>query len=1063
MSLRRVIKHLLLLLCGLAWMAVSGPAIASEYHGQVTFNGLPVPGTMVTVTATHGGKTVAAITNDQGIYSFPDLADGMWTIDIQMTGFASIKQEVIIAPNAPAGTFEMKLMSLEQIRAAAKPLKVEAAPVVSAGAAAPGVSTSAPASAAKGSAADAQVAKAGALDTPAAGPTQDLNAQQANDGFLINGSVNNAATSQFSQSQAFGNSRNGRSLYNGGISLVLDNSAFNAKPYSLAGLDSPKPSSNNIVLGITFGGPLKIPRLMPRGAYVYVSYQRTQRSLNSTAAALVPTFAQRGGDLSQLSGPGQTVYAPVTGLSAACLAAPGVAAGSAFAGNVIPAACISPAALTLLKFYPAPNVIGNLRYNYQIPLTSGTHQDLYALSLNKQIGNKNFLNGRFNLQSTRSSNPSLFGFTDATNLLGINAGVHWYHRITQRLALNTEYQFSRLSNRGNPYFANREDVEGEANITGVNTDPVNWGPPSLSFSSGLYGLSDDTSSFNRNQTNGLTVAMDWSRFRHTLRFGGDFRRQQFNYLEQANPRGTFAFTGAATQGTALTGGSDLADLLLGVPDTSQIAYGNADKYLRQSVYDAFINDDFRVNPELTINAGIRWEYGAPVTELKGRLVNLDIAPGFTSETPVLANTPKGALTGQSYPTSLLRPDKLGIAPIIGIALRPISGSSLLIRAGYGLYHDTSVYQATAYAMAQQSPLSKSLSLNNSACPLTLTQGFNSCPSITANTFAVDPDFRVGYAQAWQLQVQRDLPASLQVVATYAGIKGSHGVQEILPNTCPPVLAGTPPCSASPSGYYYRTSNGSSHREAGTITLRRRLRSGFQANLTYTFSKSLDDDYSLGGQGPVTSGNSIQGSSQGSTQGSSQVAQDWRNPGSQRGLSTFDQRHVLSAQIQYTSGMGLGGKTLMSGWRGALYKEWTVLANISAASGLPQTPIYPVAVPGTGYTGIIRGNYTGQRIYDTSVPGLFLNRAAFTAPTPGQWGNARRDSIIGPNQFSFNASMDRTFRLHGRYSLEARLDAVNALNHVAYTSWNTIVGNSQFGSPAGAGAMRTMQVTMRLRF
>ena len=1061
MSLRRVVNHLLLT-CAFAWLAVSGPAIASEYHGQVTFGGLPVPGSTVTVTATQGSKTAVAITNDQGVYSFPDLADGTWTINIQMTGFAPVKQEVTVAPNAPAGTFELKLMSLDQIRAEVKPLKVEAAPVVSASATAP-ASNAAPSAGkgqatapAKGAAANTQVAKAAVPDAPGGAPPPDPNAAQANDGFLINGSVNNAATSQFSQSQAFGNSRNGgRSLYNGGLSVVLDNSALDARPYSVTGLDSPKPSFNNFVTGVQFGGPLKIPHLMPRGPNFYLGYQRTQRSSNTTASALVPTLVQRGGDLSQLTALGQTAYAPVTGLSAACLASPGVTPGSPFPGNVIPAACISSTAQTLLSFYPTPNIAGNAQYNYQIPLASSSHQDQFRTQMYRQIGNKNNLNGGFMWQSTRSSNPSLFGFLDTSKSTNLSANASWGRRITQRLYLNTTYSFSRSRNQGLPYFANRENVESEANITGVDTDPAYWGPPSLNFRT-IYGLSDGISSNNRNETNSLSADLSWNRFRHNFRFGGDFRRQEFNYLGQANPRGSFAFTGSATQGSVggvATGGSDLADLLVGIPDTSQIAYGNADKYLRQSVYDLYAQDDFRVNPELSVKIGVRWEYGAPITETKGRLVNLDVAPGFTAETPVLANNPKGALTGQNYPTSLLRPDKLGIAPNIGIAWRPISGSSLLVRAGYGIYHDTSVYQATAYAMAQQAPLSKSLSLNNSACPLTL-QGFNSCAAITPDTFAVDPDFRVGYAQAWQLSAQRDLPGSLQLIASYDGIKGSHGVQEFLPNSYP--LGGINPCPSCPSGYYYRTSNGNSTRQAATMQLRRRLRSGFQANLSYTFSKSLDDDYSLGGQGPVTSGNS--------SSASPQVAQDWRNPGAQRGLSTFDQRHVLSLQMQYTTGMGLGGKSMMSGWKGALYKEWTVLTNISAASGLPETPIDFVAVPGTGYSGIIRADYLGGPIHQTARPGVFLNPAAFAAPAPGFWGNARRNSIAGPNQFSLNASMNRSFRLHDRYNLTAQIDAANALNHVAYSSYITTLNSPQFGAAVpNSNGMRSMSVTLRLRF
>ena len=109
----------------LVWFALAGVAMASEYHGQIIFDGLPVPGSTVTVTATQGDKKVVAISDDQGIFSFPDLTDGKWSLEILMTGFAPVKREITVAPSAAQGTFELKLMSLDQIRAEVKPLKVD--------------------------------------------------------------------------------------------------------------------------------------------------------------------------------------------------------------------------------------------------------------------------------------------------------------------------------------------------------------------------------------------------------------------------------------------------------------------------------------------------------------------------------------------------------------------------------------------------------------------------------------------------------------------------------------------------------------------------------------------------------------------------------------------------------------------------------------------------------------------------------------------------------------------------------------------------------------------------
>jgi hypothetical protein len=1053
----------LLLYCAIAWLSVAGLAIASEYHGQVTFGGLPLPGSTVKVTATQGDKTAVAITDSQGLYSFPDLADGTWTITVEMTGFTPIKQEVTVAPNAPAGAFAMKLLTLEQMRAAAKPVKVEAAPVVSASTAA-GASTAAagtPAAAGtgtaakKGAAAKTDTASAAAPAAPAAAeapvvaPEQDATSQQANDGILINGSVNNAATSQYSMSQAFGNMRNGgRFLYNGGLSLVLTNSAFNAEPYSLTGLPTANRSYNNFTFGGQIGGPLKLKHVIHYvpGSSFTVGYSRVQNSSLNTQSALVPTLAQRAGDLS-----GQAVFNPAT--------------GTQFTGNIP----ISSQAQALLNLYPLPlpSLAGNQQNNYQASLASDTHSDGFQININMPASHHDFLNGAFSIQSSRSSSTSLFKFHDSTDTLGMNSNVTWQHSFKSRMWLVTTYSFNRNRSLVTPNFANRVNIEGVvAGINGASTDPKYWGPPSLGFTqSSINGLSDATSSNIRGETNSLSVNWNWYHAGHTITAGGDFRRRENNYLTQSNPDGSLGFNGTATQqivnGKGVAGtGSDFADFLLGIPDTSQIAYGNEDKYLRQSIYDLYISDDFRVNPELSVKWGVRWEYGAPITELQGRLVNLDIGPGFTAEQPVVGSSPVGVLSGQSYPSSMVRPDRSGIAPNVGIAWRPISGSSLLVRSGYQISNDTSVYQSTAQSMMQQhgtaqTPLSTSLSISGSpTCQLSMVSPFAvqtcSTTTTTPDSFAIDPNFRVGYIQIWLLQVQRDLPASMQMIATYTGNKGTRGVQEFFPNTAP--SGGTDPYAAYPAGYLYRTSNGNSTHEEGSLMLRRRPRAGLAASATYTYAKSLDDDYSLGGGGGVGGGPG--------------VAQNWLDLSSgQRGLSTFDQRQVLSANAQYTTGMGLGGKALMSGWKGLAYKEWTVSTTIKVASGLPATPTVPETMMGAaGSSGIIRANYVGGQVHLKSG-GQFLNPAAFATPAAGQWGTARRDSITGPSQFSLNAAMSRTFRLSNQLNLYTELDATNVLNHVTYPGWNTTYtpNSTQFGKPLTPNPMRTMSITMRLRF
>ena len=1015
--------------------AVAGLAVlrlfAAEYHGQVKFGGLPVPG--ATVTATQGNKTLTAISDPQGSYSFPELSDGTWTIQVEMRGFAAVRQEVQVAPDAAPSEWDLKMLPLNEMHAVAGPApgpppNPDIKPRNSKNA--PPAPTNTQSAFQKTDVNAANPNTPGAAIPAEADPSSPVNeelSQRAADGFLINGTANNAASSPFAMAQAFGNNRRGsRSLYNGNLGFIFDSSALDARPFSLTGQDTPRPAYNHSQGVLAFGGPIKIPHLLRNGPNLFINYQWTRNRNASTGTGLMPDTAARSGDFSQVLNPlGQPVQ----------LVDPST--GAPIPGNKLSESRISDQAKALLKLYPLPNFAGGTRYNYQIPIVGIVHQDSLQSRLNKAIGRRDQVSGVFALQSTRSDNPNLFGFLDTSDVLGLNVSANWRHNFSPRVFTNLGYQFSRSASRFTPYFANRENVSGDARIAGNNQDPVNWGPPTLTFASGFSGLSDGLPAFTRNQTSAVSMDNLWARARHNISFGGDFRRQQFNLLSQQDPRGHFSFTGAGA-------GYDFAGFLLGVPDTSSIAFGNADKYFRASTYDAYINDDWRVNPGFTVNAGVRWEYWSPITEKYGRLVNLDMASGFAAQAPVVASRPTGALTGQVYPDSLIHPDKGAIQPRIAISWRPMPADSMVIRAGYGVYYNTSMYLPIATQMAQQSPLSKSLSVQSSpGNPLSLANGFNATPGITPNTFGVDPNFRVGYSQNWQMSIQRDLPGALVATVLYLGSKGTREMQEFLPNTYPAGAAN--PCPACPTGFIYLASNGNSTRHAGQIQLRRRLQSGFTATLQYTFSKSIDDG-ALGGR----------------NQGGYVIAQNWLDLAAERGLSNFDQRHQLSLLAQYTTGMGLHGGTLVNGWKGALFKEWTIGSQITAASGMPLTPVDFAAVAGTGVTGSIRPDYTGAPLYSPPA-GLYLNPAAYAVPQSGQWGNAGRNTIIGPSQFGLNASLGRIFQMNERFSLDFRVDATNALNHVTFPSWNTTVTSTQFGLPNPANSMRSVQTSVRLRF
>jgi hypothetical protein len=192
-----------------------------------------------------------------------------------------------------------------------------------------------------------------------------------------------------------------------------------------------------------------------------------------------------------------------------------------------------------------------------------------------------------------------------------------------------------------------------------------------------------------------------------------------------------------------------------------------------------------------------------------------------------------------------------------------------------------------------------------------------------------------------------------------------------------------------------------------------------------------------------------------------VAQDWRNLDGELAPSNFDQRHQITAQFQYTSGVGVAGGALVDGVKGQLLKGWTVTSQLTTGTGLPFTPVYLAPTPGSGVTGSLRPSVTGATL--TAPDGYYLNPEAYAPPAPGQWGSAGRNSVVGPAAFTLNAAVARTFQWTERLSFDWRLDFTNVLNLETYTGVNNIIGGKQFGLPSLANTPRKVLSTMRLRF
>ena len=641
-------------------------AAASPFRGVVTFGGLPLPG--ATITATQGTKTETAVSDADGAFQFDDLADGMWTIDIQMQTFAPVHAEVTIAPSVPAAAYELKLLSPDQIKASAQTAKPVAEPTPTPATAQTQQSQQTPqAQQANGK----KPAQSNAPAAPQEIPKAPEENEQSADGFLVQGSVNNAATSQYATNPAFGNTRSGnKGLYTGGFKVTESNSALNAQNYALSGVTVPKPAFNDFTGAATLLGPIKIPHILPRGPNFFVSYQWTRNSNSVTIPGLVPTQAEQTGNLAGLTnaaGQPVTVYEPGT--------------NTAYPGNQVP---VSAQAAALLKLYPLPNITKTNEYNYQAAVLNNTHQDSLQSRFYHNLGRKDQFNGGFAFQSTRSDSVNMFGFVDQTGNLGMNGNVQWSHRLKPRVFLYTNFSFGRMRTEVTPNFENRVNVSGNAGITGNDQNGANWGPPTLGFGDGTAGLSDANSAFNRTRNDDVSVSTLVYRGKHNITAGGEFRKQEYNDFVQQNPRGTFTFTGAATQG-ACTNPADMRVRACGfsyrhsrhqrhrVRQCGQVFSRAGVQRLFQRRLARAADPDHQCGRALGLQRaddGVVWPAGE--SRCRQRFHGSGAGAGQRSG---------GAQTGGALSGFADRPGPAHVQPRIGITWRPIPASTVVIKAG----------------------------------------------------------------------------------------------------------------------------------------------------------------------------------------------------------------------------------------------------------------------------------------------------------------------------------------------------------------------------------------------
>jgi hypothetical protein len=1088
-----------------AWFLLAGTLTAAQHSGTVRAADQFIPGAMV--VATQGEVKVAVYTDDTGKYTL-ELTPGVWQLRVEMHSFREASRQIEV-PNmseAPAVDWVLEMPRRESAPATpetpAAPAPAPAPPVPT------GFQSLAVTATAEGAAAKAEA--------PPVEPAAESTGTTPTESFLVSGSVSTgleAAQKEEEQSRrreersassgspspfgdsgtpslmppgfsassmpgvfntadfagggsgrggrtasggtskkyakyskrasatSFGNKRPKEGIH-GSLYGTLRNSALEARPFSFTGNQAPKPSYARSYFGVSAGGPLSIPKVLYlERTFVYFTYSGSRSRSTYSAVSTLPTPLERAGDFSQsYTRWPVNIFDPDSHLP--------------FPGNVIPASRFDRASVGLMRFMPRPNLPGRVQ-NYQIVTAYPSNTDDFGIRLNQPLSRHDRVNFSTNFQNRVGLSPQLYGFMDPSQGHGMSASASWSHTFAPRLTGSLSWSFSRNRSDLVPYFAFQQNVAAELGIVGTAAEPIAWGPPNLSFTN-FGGLSDASASVSRNQTSVLSYGMTLVRKKHNFSFGASARWRQINSMAYQNGRGSYSFSGLMTSsfdsaGQPLAGsGYDFADFLLGYPQSSSLRFGSNNTYFRARDWSCYTQDDWRVRANLTLNFGLRYEYFAPYWEVRGRIANLDISPQWNAVAVVTPGT-KGPYTGE-YPAGLVNSDPNNYAPRFGLAWRPIKKKALQVRGGYGVFFNGSVYGGFPGRLASQPPFANTASLSTStAQPLRIENGFpQALPGTITNTFAIDRNYKVGYAQTFNFSLQTSLPHNLIAEVGYLGTKGTGLDVLRVPNRAAPgspLTAEQRRTIGNAVGFTYESSQGNSIMHAAQVRLTRRFVKGVSATAFYQFAKSIDNVSSF-------------------TSGGGSVAQDDQNLRAERGLSNFDQRHSLTASYVITSPVGETGLLRNGRKASALLRNWTLSGALSASSGTPFTARVLGNLANSGGTGVIgsgRADSSGQNVTAGNYP--FFNLLAYTIPPSGRYGNAGRNTVPGLPRFTMSASFGRAFRLGAvsRRYIDFRIDSGNTLNHPYITSVYTVFNASNYGMPAAAMPMRTVNLTLRYRF
>ena len=900
--------------------------------------------------------------------------------------------------------------------------------------------------------------------------------------------------------------KSGTNQFHGVVYEFVRNQMFDARNY----FDATLPPYHQNQFGATLGGPVLRNKL-----FFFVDYEGLRVTQGQTYTSLVPTDAQRTGDLSSqldLTSPtgfndcnGVPTYAGElfdTTKTQASSSSPTGYCGVPFAysngspSNAIPAARLDSLGVALAALFPEPNVNG-AGYNYVSNPILIRDRNQGDARVDQVITPNDNAFYRFSMSRQPSTIPGPFGgladgggfFTGIEEDNGYSIAVSETHIFSPKKVNELRLGYNRL-HTSRFQFNYNEDVSGQVGFPGVpyeaGTD--NGGLPQLGFND-MSTVGSPTYLPSNEIQNTYSVADTFTLMlgNHNWKFGGEFKPEEFTIYQPAAPRGALNFGTQFTDNPAAqgTGGSGFAAMLAGQTDGGNINNLNNVDYFRK-VFSIFAQDDWRITPKLSVNAGIRYEFFSPITERHNAQANFNPITGYL-DIPHNSNVSLTPILSQILPVNHAASDKLintdfnNFAPRLGLAYQITP--RLVFRGAYGVffngdengpYSNPSPGFNPPYFSSQNftTPCAQSSYAGSALdCSIPglekLSNGFPatslSDPN-TPNLFSLQLNLRTPYAMQWHGTLQYQIGQDSLFEVAYVGSKGTKLYTfSNINQAAPSADASAPYAPRRPFPYVdayigYLNSEGYSFYDALQSRFQHRFRGGVTALVNYTYSHGLGDssNANLGAQ--------------------NNDGFRWsKHPEWEYGNLDFDVRHRFVASYMWDLPFGHGqrfapnvngvtnffiGNWEMSGIVILSSGTWFTVTDANANFANSDGQQRPDAVPGQKANG------------KSCATGTFFNTCAFTDPQQGSFGNVGLNTLRGPGTKNWDASLLKSFPITEQQRFEFRAEFYNLLNHANFlfaapgpqnSNNATVLGTSTFGYVTAARAPRQIQLGLKFYY